>query len=132
MRLKSFSLNYGASIFRALADESRIRILWLLHHNKELCISDIELALDFTQSKTSRHLIYLKNSGIVNSRKLNNWALYYIVEEVSDIISQMFGYLKDQSLQSDLEAFTTLYSNRELAKYKIDHQKWQGGAGVLK
>jgi len=131
MRLKSFSLNYGASIFRALSDESRIRILWLLHHNKELCISDIELVLDFTQSKTSRHLIYLKNSGIVSSRKVNNWALYYIVDEVSDLIGQIFGYLKDQSLQNDLETFKALYSNRELAKYKIDRQKW-GSERILK
>lgn len=132
MRLKSFSLNYGATIFKALSDESRIRILWLLYHNKELCISDLELILDYTQSKTARHLVYLKNSRIVNSRKVNNWVLYSIVEEVSDIISQIFGYLKDQSLQNDLETFKVLYSNRELIKYKLDNQKWFGETRILK
>jgi ArsR family transcriptional regulator, arsenate/arsenite/antimonite-responsive transcriptional repressor len=125
MKLKSFSLNYGALIFKALSDESRIRILSLLFHHKELCISDIEHILDFTQSKTSRHLIYLKNSRIVNYRKVNNWVLYYLVDEVSDIIGQVFSYMsKDQVLQNDLETFKILYSNRELVKYKMDNEKW--------
>jgi ArsR family transcriptional regulator, arsenate/arsenite/antimonite-responsive transcriptional repressor len=128
MKLKSFSLNYGTLIFKALSDESRVRILSLLYHNKELCISDLEQILDFTQSKTSRHLIYLKNSGIVNSRKVNNWVLYYLVDEVYDLISQIFNYLsKDQVLQHDLETYKILYSNRELVKYKMDNQKWLAG-----
>lgn len=122
MKLKSFSLTYGSQIFKALSDESRVRILYLLFHNNELCISDIEHVLDFTQSKTSRHLIYLKNSKIVSYRKLNNWVLYYIIEEVYEMLNQVFSYLnKDQVLQNDLETFRILYSNRELVKYKLDH-----------
>lgn len=125
MKLKSFSLTYGSQIFKSLSDESRVRILYLLFHNNELCISDIEHVLDFTQSKTSRHLIYLKNSKIVSYRKLNNWVLYYIIEEVYEMLNQVFSYLnKDQVLQNDLETFRILYSNRELVKYKLDHSNW--------
>jgi ArsR family transcriptional regulator, arsenate/arsenite/antimonite-responsive transcriptional repressor len=132
MKLKSFTLNYGTTIFKALSDESRVRILSLLFHNKELCISDLEQVLDFTQSKTSRHLIYLKNSRIVNFRKINNWVLYYIVDEVSDLLNQIFSYLsKDQILQNDLDTYKVLYSNRELMKFKMDNQKWSANK-VLK
>lgn len=127
MRLKNFSLSYGTQIFKAFSDESRIRILSLLYQNKQMCISDLELILDFTQSKTSRHLHYLKNSKIVSSRKANNWIFYYIIDEVYDIISQIFTYLnKDQTLINDQETFNILYSNRELALYQIEQNLHKG------
>ena len=87
-----------------------------------MCISDMELVLDFTQSKTSRHINYLKNSKIVNFKKINNRIFYYIIDEVYDIVDQMFQYLnKDQVLLKDQETFKVLYSNRELALYQINH-----------
>ena len=42
-----------------MSDESRLRILSLIFHHGEICISDLERVLDFTQAKTSRHVIYL-------------------------------------------------------------------------
>ena len=68
----------------ACSDTSRLRILNLIMSNGEMCISDLERILEFTQAKTSRHLIYLKNSGILSSRKLNQWVFYQIKEEVLD------------------------------------------------
>ena len=63
MRLKNFNLLLGSQIFKACADESRLRILNLIFSNGEMCITDLEQILEFTQAKTSRHLIYLKNAG---------------------------------------------------------------------
>jgi len=89
-----------------------------------MCITDLEHILDFTQTKTSRHLTYLKNAGIVNSRKLDQWVYYNVKDEAYDIISQIFGYLnKDTTLIQDLNTYDVLYSNRELAKNKLD-SKW--------
>lgn len=126
MRLKNFSLSFGSQIFKACADESRIRILHLIYHNKEMCISDLEEILDFTQTKTSRHLIYLKNSGILNTRKIDQWVFYHLKDEVFDIIQQVFKFLvKDQTLLKDQETFKTMYNNRELAKNKLEVRNWQ-------
>ena len=125
MKLKKFSLNYGSQVLKALSDEARIRILYLLYRNSDMCISDLELILDFTQTKTSRHITYLKNSGIVFSRKMDQWVFYSIKEEAFDFIEQIFTYMdKDVQLTSDQETFETLYSNRELAKNKLDSKKW--------
>ncbi|MBY0424376.1 MAG: metalloregulator ArsR/SmtB family transcription factor, partial [Cytophagales bacterium] len=85
MRLKNFSLSLGNQIFKSFSDESRVRIMYLLFQNQEMCISDLELILDFTQTKTSRHLIYLKNAGLVSYRKFDQWVFYSIKEEISDI-----------------------------------------------
>jgi ArsR family transcriptional regulator len=120
MRLKNFTLGFGSQLFKAFADESRVRILFLLHHYPELCISDLEHILDFTQTKTSRHLTYLKNSGLVGTRKQDQWVFYQIKEEVKDFVSQIFKYLhKDPALINDLDISKVLESNRELAIHKI-------------
>lgn len=127
MRLKNFSLQYGTQIFKSFSEEARVRILFLLFNQKELCITDIELSLEFTQTKTSRHLAYLRNAGLVNVRKIDQYMFYSIKEEVSEIVSQIFQFLqKDANLQKDLETFRILYSNRELVKNKLEKRLLKG------
>ena len=123
MRLKNFTLGFGSQVFKAFSDESRVRILFQLHHYSELCISDLEHILEFTQTKTSRHITYLKNSGIVSARKADQWVFYSIREEVEEIINQVFEFLiKDSVLQHDQEVFKILESNRELAKSRFQNR----------
>jgi DNA-binding transcriptional ArsR family regulator len=123
MKLKNFNLPFGVQLFKAYSDESRIRILYLVYKNDEMCIADLEQVLDFTQTKISRHLSYLKNAGLVGYRKVDQWAYYFIKDEVSDLIGQLFQYLsKDSVLLSDMETYRILYSNRELAIYNRHQQ----------
>lgn len=125
MRLKNFSLPVGAQVFKALSDESRIRILYLVFKKKEMCISDLEHILDFTQTKTSRHITYLKNSGILNIRKQDQWVFYFIKDELRDIIKQVLSFFeKDQKLSKDMETYDTLFSNRELSVNKLQKKTW--------
>ena len=120
MRLKHFNIDLGAQIFLACSDTARLRILNLIMTNGEMCITDLERILDFTQTKTSRHLIYLKNSGILTSRKHNQWIFYQIKDEVFDIIKQMIQFLsRDTALKQDQQIFQTLFTNRELALNKL-------------
>ena len=126
MRLKNFNLTLGAQIFKACADESRLRILHLIFQNGEMCITDLEHILEFTQAKTSRHLIYLKNSGILSSRRYNHWVFYQLKDEVDEIIKQIFSFVrKDTQLQNDQQLYSTLHSNRELAVNKVLIKEWQ-------
>lgn len=121
MRLKHFNLDPGAQIFLACSDTSRLRILNLIFTNGEMCISDLERILDFTQTKTSRHLIYLKNSGILTFRKYNQWMFYQIKDEVFDIIKQILQFIgRDPTLQKDQSTYLTMFSNRELALNKLN------------
>ena len=126
MRLKSFNLTLGSQIFKACADESRLRILHLIFENEEMCIADLEKILDFTQTKTSRHLTYLRNSGILTFRRNNHWVFYQIKDEVYEILKQIVQFLrKDQQFQQDQQLYQTLYSNRELAANKVQMEAWQ-------
>ncbi|MGW8121504.1 ArsR/SmtB family transcription factor [Roseivirga echinicomitans] len=125
MKLKNFSLPFGAQIFKSLSDEARVRILHLLLKNGEMTISDLEHILDYTQTKTSRHVTYLKNSNMVNARKHDQWVFYSIREEVQLVMIQIFNFLnKDTQLQKDQETYQILKSNRELAVHRISKQGW--------
>jgi ArsR family transcriptional regulator len=65
-----------ARLFKALADETRLQILWLLMGEEELCVCDIMRTLGITQSKASRHLRYLFNVGLVSDRREGVWMNY--------------------------------------------------------
>ncbi|MDB5274270.1 MAG: arsR [Chitinophagaceae bacterium] len=120
IRIKHTDISKGAEIYKALSDESRIRILHLILKNKEMCISDLELILDFTQTKTSRHLTYLKNTGLLKHQKTDQWVYYYINNSYHDIITKLFSFFsKDPVLQKDITEYRTLYSNNELAIRKL-------------
>lgn len=63
------------NVLKALSDETRLRILNLLYE-QELCVCDIMETLQISQAKASRHLIYLKNAGLVKDRKYAQWVFY--------------------------------------------------------
>ncbi|NWF97365.1 MAG: metalloregulator ArsR/SmtB family transcription factor [Nitrospirae bacterium] len=65
------------NIFRALSDETRLRILKLLEKG-ELCVCDIVAALDIIQPKVSFHLSILKEAGLIKDRKQGKWVHYKI------------------------------------------------------
>jgi len=75
-------------IFKALADENRIRILNLLK-NGELCVCDIEAVLGIKQSNASRHLNRLKTAEIIVSEKKSQWVYY----RFNDNIFKRFPFL---------------------------------------
>jgi len=61
--------------FKALADETRLRILKLLKV-RELCVCEVMVALDLTQPTASHHLGILENAGLVKARKEGKWVFY--------------------------------------------------------
>jgi len=64
-------------VFKALADETRLRILWLLEV-RELCVCEVMVALDLTQPTASHHLGLLENAGLVKARKEGKWVFYRV------------------------------------------------------
>jgi ArsR family transcriptional regulator len=62
-------------LFKALGDETRVRIVALLAHG-ELCVCHIEDALGLQQSTTSRQLGVLRAAGLVEARRDGSWVYY--------------------------------------------------------
>ncbi len=68
-------MNDLITIFKAISEETRLRILKLLEHG-ELCVCDIVAALDLVQPKISFHLATLKEAGFIRDRKQGRWTHY--------------------------------------------------------
>lgn len=77
----------AAQFFKVLADEARLKMLWLLFNHRELCVCDIMEALEITQSKASRHLITLRHAGLVTDRKDGLWS-YYALRTIQDELAR--------------------------------------------
>lgn len=79
-------------LFRALGDETRVRIVALLAHG-ELCVCHIERALELSQPNVSRHLGILRAAGVVDARRDGTWVYYQLAAQehgpVQDILSSL-------------------------------------------
>ncbi len=89
-------MSEAVQLFKALADETRLRILNLVAH-QELCVCHIVEALGLGQSKVSRHLGHLRNAGLVNDRREGLW-MYYSLADPKGCIHERVVELLKQSL----------------------------------
>jgi ArsR family transcriptional regulator len=74
------------TLFKALADTTRLRILNLLLAG-DVCVCDIHDTLGIPQPKASRHLAYLRASGLVDARKDGQWVHYRLSDSTDPIVS---------------------------------------------
>ena len=72
-------------VFKALADKTRLRILGLLGNN-EVCVCHIHDTLSLPQPTVSRHLAYLRRSGLVDTRRDGVWMHYKISQSLDPVI----------------------------------------------
>lgn len=104
------------AIFRAFADETRLRILHLLTLG-ELCVCEIMEALRLPQSKVSRHLAHLRDAGMVEDRKEGLWVYYSLSaprsalqQSIVSCVGCCFGDVP--TLQADLKRARAALSRR--------------------
>ena len=72
------------SLFRALADPTRLRSLVLLQRDGELCVCELMHALNVIQPKISRHLAILRETGMVTDRRAGQWVYYRLNPDLPD------------------------------------------------
>ena len=82
-------LHVMETLFKALADATRLRILGLLLTG-EVCVCDIHESLKIPQSKASRHLAYLRRSGLVETRRDGLW-IHYRLGTFADPVMAAIG-----------------------------------------
>jgi ArsR family transcriptional regulator len=92
-------------LFRALGDETRLRIVALLAHG-ELCVCHLESALALSQPNVSRQLGILRAAGVVEGRRAGSWMYYALapqdhasVKAMLDTLARAFG--AERTLRAD-------------------------------
>jgi len=108
--IAAMELNDFSNLFKSLSEPVRLRILYLLLEQGELCVCDIVNSLELSQSVVSRHLAYLRNSGLVNTRREGVWIYYQLIENC-DFISKLLDSFRlagsdSVALKYDLERLT--------------------------
>src|SRR5262245_24125499 len=82
------------SLFKALADKTRLRILALLGNN-EVCVCHIHDSLGLPQPTVSRHLAYLRKSGLVTVRRDGVWMHYQVSSSLNPVVQRALAAAVD-------------------------------------
>ena len=97
--------------FKALSDETRLRILSLLME-RECCVCEVMQALDISQTRASRNLSALYDAGFLKLRKDGLWSLYSIDREgMKEYFSQLV-----EAVKKALEGNKVVAQDRERLK----------------
>ncbi len=105
--------------FKALSDETRLRIITLLMENEELCVCDFVGALGETQSKVSRHLRYLYHAGLVDDRRDGLWMHYRISRHLAPqqrtIVAALAEAIGDEQKEELRQALNRWFAEKTAA-----------------
>ena len=99
-------------VFKALSDETRIRLLKLMQQ-RELCVCELMQTLDMTQSRVSRNLGILKDAGLVEDRRDGLWVHYSLNADSFNVyVKPLLKLLKDwanddKTVLDDLNSLST-------------------------
>lgn len=96
-----------AKIFKALGDETRLRLInLLLRSDKDVCVCEMVDALELPQYQISKHLTILKNAGILQASRKGTWVYYRLDDEASsfwrDFLKVLRRHLKQQVFVDDI------------------------------
>lgn len=121
-----------SEIYKALADESRLRILNALQYGV-FNVQELTCLLELTQPTISHHLKILSSAGLVSVEKTGTWAFYRLVQDESipvsgSIVQNLLKLLQSTELQSNGSTFKSdsvqikklLDSRRDKAKAFFD------------
>lgn len=78
-----------ATVFKALGDPTRVRLLSLIatHPEREACICDLVEPVGLSQPTVSHHMKQLVDAGLVTREQRGRWAFYRLVEETFTALS---------------------------------------------
>lgn len=95
MKIRQFS-----KIFKALSDETRLRILRYIAH-QERCVGAVAEEFGIAPSVASHHLKVLEEAGFVHRHKVQRWVRYQLdLEALRGLVEEWFDYL---GLEEELE-----------------------------
>jgi ArsR family transcriptional regulator, arsenate/arsenite/antimonite-responsive transcriptional repressor len=89
----SDTLNHCTELFKACADQVRLRLLSLLA-NDEICVCHLHEALELPQSTVSRHLAYLRRRRLVLARKQGLWVYYRLARPAGGLHRRLLAWIK--------------------------------------
>jgi ArsR family transcriptional regulator, arsenate/arsenite/antimonite-responsive transcriptional repressor len=107
------------TVLKALADESRVRILIALGP-KELCVCQIVELLGLAPSTVSKHMAILKQARLVDSRKEGRWMFYRLDEVDASVEAKEMTSLVARLLAEDPQSHKDAKRLKQILKMDRD------------
>ena len=79
-----------ASVFKALADPTRVAIVNRLASGEKCCVCDLTDVFELSQPTVSHHLRILREAGLVEAERRGTFAYYWLVPEAIDRLRSVF------------------------------------------
>ena len=93
-------MNHITSVFKALSDKNRLRVISALMKHDELCACQITELIQVTAATVSRHLSQLISSQLVDSRKEGRWVYYRLCRERKEF-EYLFNWIETQLIDNN-------------------------------
>ena len=77
------------TLFKSLADDTRLKCMLLIKDQGELCVCELMEALDQGQPKVSRNLALLRSESLLQSTKQGQWVYYSLHQDLPDWVSEL-------------------------------------------
>jgi len=96
VREQLYEVEGVSQIFKALADETRLKVIFALSKS-ELCVCDVATIIDSSTAAASHHLRHLKKHGLAKSRKEGKMVFYTIDDDhVTVLLEQAIAHSKEK------------------------------------
>lgn len=100
--------------FKALSDETRLRLIMLLHE-EDLCVCEMCGVLDLSQPKVSKHLAKLRDKGFVSDQRREQF-IFYSLNIEDPVLSKLLDEISGQ-----LDRFPQLKHDRKRLSSKATY-----------
>lgn len=115
------------SIFKALSDMTRLKIVWLLNNiDEKICVSEIIDVLDEYQYNVSRHLRLLKDAGLIEEVKEGKWVFYYLTpikDEFQHMVQKAISSIPETEMTNEITKCKKRLELRENGKCIVGMNK---------
>lgn len=116
-----------SQVFRALGDDTRLRMLGLLS-KKQLCVCQISETLGISQPNASKHLRRLCNAGIIECEKKSQWCFFSFSSSFKKECALLHSFLllmisKNSSFREDLEELEKVMESKTCCNELLEKQK---------
>jgi ArsR family transcriptional regulator len=86
--------NATATLFRALGDPARVRLINILATSGTVCVCDLQAPLGLSQPTVSHHLKKLADAGLIEREQRGRWAYYSIADKAMERLAGLFDLTK--------------------------------------
>jgi ArsR family transcriptional regulator, lead/cadmium/zinc/bismuth-responsive transcriptional repressor len=92
-----------SKILRLAGNEVRLKILYLIYSEEQMCVCDLSDVLNMKVPAISQHLRKLKDGGILKDKKVGQTIFYSLIEDNMEVLRPLFQQIEKQDRTTTYE-----------------------------